>query len=206
MKPRHIQNMDSRLKGIVVRVGAADGSADADLKNMITLHQSLFDRPANRRAVVEPLSPSLVGSIGVSIELDDCEPRVFSIRRAQDGQQDGMITTQRHDRRASLLKFANPRFDFVKCLSVIKRVDSDVTNVGGAQTLVNAHLHLLTVITTADRALPDGVRTKSGPRTVSHHTIERNAQHRQIKFLIIDPGIMRQTTERGDPTKRRLRA
>src|SRR5690242_5014493 len=103
MKPRHIQNMDPCLMSIVIVAGAPDGAADADLENMVPLNQSLFDRPPDWCAVVESLSPSLVGSIGVSIELDDGELGILSIRRAKDGQQDRMITTQRHDRGASFL-------------------------------------------------------------------------------------------------------
>ena len=115
-----------------------------------------------------------------------------------------MIATKTQCSRASFLNFADARLDLAKCLSVVKRVDIDVTHVERAQSLEHAHLHLLAVVTAAHRGLTDGVRPKAGPWTRRHQTIERNAQHGQIKLLIVDSGSMRQTTKCGDATERRL--
>ena len=178
MKGFHIENVDSGVIGEVVITGAAAGSANAYLEYSAPLYQSFFDGSANGRAVVEPLSPSFVGCVRMSIELNHGELGVFLIRRAEDWQEYGMIATQRHDGRTSLLQFSDAIFYFAKRLEIIERVDSNIANVDGAQALVNTDLHLLTVVTTADRTLPDRVRTEPRPGTIGDHSIERNTQHR----------------------------
>ena len=85
MKRPHVERMDARLFGIVVVTRAPDGSAYAYLEDVVPLDQSLFDCPANRCAVVELLSPSPLGCVGMSVELDDSELGVLPARGAEDG-------------------------------------------------------------------------------------------------------------------------
>lgn len=91
MKRPHIEHVDSRLPGKVVSGRAPNRSAYAYLEDMAPLDQSLFDRPSNGGAVVVLLSPSFVGCVRMRVELDEGEPGMFSARRAEDGQEDGMI-------------------------------------------------------------------------------------------------------------------
>ena len=114
----------------------------------------------------------------MSIELNHGELRVFLIRRAEDWQEYGMIAAKGDDGRTSFLQFSDAIFYFAKRLDIVERIDSDIANVDGAQALVNTDLHLLTVVTTADRTLPYRVRTEPRPGTIGDHSIEGNAQHR----------------------------
>ena len=115
-----------------------------------------------------------------------------------------MIPTQRDDRRPATLQLADVLFNLAKGLLVVEWTDIDITNIEAAQSLVDFHFHLLTIVAAEKRGLTNGVWPKAGPRTKGHQTIKRDAQEGQIDPQIIDVGCVRQTTEGCQPAKRKF--
>ena len=85
------------------------------------------------------------------IELNQRQPGMGPTRRAKDWQEYRVIASQRHDRGASTLPFADALLDVAKRLGEVEWVDRDIAGVDGPQSIVHPHFQLLTVVTTEDR-------------------------------------------------------
>src|SRR5215472_18602991 len=92
--PLHIENVDSCFLCVVFGTRALREAAYADLKNSVSSNQTLFNRPANRCAVMEPLPQGTrVSCVRMSVKLDHSELEIFFAGRAKDRQEHGMIYT-----------------------------------------------------------------------------------------------------------------
>ncbi len=99
---------------------------------------------------------------------------------------------------------ADAIFDLPKCLVIVERVDIDISDIPGAQSLSDTHFHLLAIVAAEDRVLTNGVRSKTSTGTESHEAIERDAQNSQVDLCISDFIKVRQTTEGRETADRGL--
>ena len=115
-----------------------------------------------------------------------------------------MISTQRNNRRAVTMQIAYAIFYKLKSLLVVKRVDLDITDIEGPQSVVDFHFHLLAIVAAKNRGLANRIRSEASSGPESHQAIKRNAEDSQVDLLIIDLCPMRQTTEGREPAEGRL--